>query len=166
MRAACEGQWDLFDSTEPADHEEAKAICQTCPMALACASRVRDLLSTRYKGEFTYLQGTWAGKHYGNGRTPRGARAIGTCPTCGAEDGEACRSTRGTKVSNPHIARTGPSRQSCRGCGEDMPLDMPNRRYCSKECQAEGRRASWRRYQEKRPSREGEKALRPLEEAS
>lgn len=52
--ARCVGMHDLFDSTDLADHERAKAICADCPIAEACRA-------TRTPG----AHGTWGGRLFG-----------------------------------------------------------------------------------------------------
>lgn len=60
-RAACAGKHQLFESTEPHHHAQAKAICATCPVLATC----RDTLAQE-KAEGTYLYtGTRAGQGFG-----------------------------------------------------------------------------------------------------
>lgn len=61
--ARCVGQWDLFDSTAPADHIKAAALCATCPALAACEQRrawCEDDLASKVE-----LVGTWAGLLHG-----------------------------------------------------------------------------------------------------
>lgn len=58
----CYGKWDLFDSTDPADHREAKALCDTCPTLAACQKLLDDLL--RSHNSVAGPEGTWAGRHF------------------------------------------------------------------------------------------------------
>lgn len=62
--ARCVGQHELFDSRDPADHREAKAICATCPAISACRVRVRRAQLAAPWGAGP--QGTWAGKLFGS----------------------------------------------------------------------------------------------------
>lgn len=41
-QAACLGQWDLFDSTDPEDREKAVDLCGTCPVRLNCLQDALD----------------------------------------------------------------------------------------------------------------------------
>jgi hypothetical protein len=65
--APCIGRWWLFDSTWPADHREAKKLCDTCPALIAC----RALLREEQAIAKTLLlagggpRGTWAGRLVG-----------------------------------------------------------------------------------------------------
>lgn len=63
----CVGKSALFDSTHPADHIEAKALCDACPAIEACR-RLRD--DTRRGSGYAQasLEGTWAGELYGGRR--------------------------------------------------------------------------------------------------
>ena len=60
----------LFDSTEPRDHEHARAICATCPMVMACLERAIEVAgehspeSSSHRGP----DGTWAGLLWKSGR--------------------------------------------------------------------------------------------------
>jgi len=66
-RPACEGRWELFDSLEPSAHEQAAAICATCPMLRECRAELATaklLAPAAYAGP----QGTWAGKLIGSTR--------------------------------------------------------------------------------------------------
>lgn len=54
----CIGRSALFDSTDLDDHAEAKALCDTCPVVVACERRLADFLATgKHRPE-----GTWAGR--------------------------------------------------------------------------------------------------------
>lgn len=58
--ALCIGQHDLFDSTDPADHEQAARLCAACPIAAACAQALAEAIaSTKAAG---HPEGTWAGR--------------------------------------------------------------------------------------------------------
>lgn len=62
----CTGLHDLFDSNQPADHLEARAICRTCPIRLACHDRLQQALrDTPHGGKDYGPQGTWAGRLVG-----------------------------------------------------------------------------------------------------
>lgn len=79
--ARCVGRWWLFDSMDPADHAEARDICDTCPVLIEC-----DLLLTR---ERQYVPagtptGTWAGRFLGKRGTVRTWRPP---PRCGTQSG-------------------------------------------------------------------------------
>lgn len=56
--AACAGQWELFDSTDRADHREAVKLCKVCPMLSACVTQLRKAQQASPWGG---PQGTWAG---------------------------------------------------------------------------------------------------------
>jgi hypothetical protein len=62
-QAACHGKWFLFDSTELADHIDARRICYSCDAFEWCAERTQSL-----RGPSAWLEGTWAGRLYTNGR--------------------------------------------------------------------------------------------------
>ena len=73
---ACLGRWELFDSREPADHHEAKAMCAGCPVRDWCAAQLRKAQqsanrSTSYPDAGP--QGTWAGQLVGGAHRPRPA---------------------------------------------------------------------------------------------
>jgi len=60
-RPACVGKVKLFDSTDPIDHMQARAICEACPILNDCRQRLHDA-----KAEWGYSihfgpRGTWAG---------------------------------------------------------------------------------------------------------
>jgi len=99
-RALCAGQWDLFDSTEPATHEEAKQLCAHCPIAANCTDLARNLRDSIYGAG---LVGTWGGKLYGGARTyvDSGYRA-------------PCGTLRGL---NGHHRRGEPACEECRTAG-------------------------------------------------
>lgn len=66
MTTPCAGQWELFDSTAPRDHHEAKALCATCPAFAACldalaAARAQACVPADIYGP----AGTWAGQLVG-----------------------------------------------------------------------------------------------------
>lgn len=67
----CAGQWELFDSTDPSDHEEAKALCGQCPMIVECGQRLDAARNRAHRGGGqTYGPvGTWAGRLMGIPRT-------------------------------------------------------------------------------------------------
>lgn len=98
-RAACAGRWELFDSTQPADHQQAAAICATCPILAACMVRLEE---ERHEARHLGHRGggpvgTWAGQRVGvrirkppppiEHGTYRGAwthrnRKVPICPEC------------------------------------------------------------------------------------
>lgn len=55
----CRDRSDLFDSTDPDDHADAKALCAACPVLVACA---RALAEARTAGAYACPVGTWAGQ--------------------------------------------------------------------------------------------------------
>lgn len=61
-RAACAGRWELFDSTNLADHKRAAEFCAICPIKSRCEG---ELLTARraqpIAGAAYGPQGTWAG---------------------------------------------------------------------------------------------------------
>ena len=67
----CVGEHNLFDSTDPADHRQAAAICATCPMTTSCQARLHEAMTTARVG--CGPEGTWAGKLYG---APAGSLSI------------------------------------------------------------------------------------------
>jgi hypothetical protein len=58
--APCYGRWTLFDSTDQADHREAKALCESCSIIASCISRLSELQRT--SGSYAQPEGTWAGQ--------------------------------------------------------------------------------------------------------
>ena len=64
--ALCRGKGKLFESTNPADHAQAKALCDVCPAIAACREWRK---ATAAAGTAAYGGpcGTWAGKLYGAG---------------------------------------------------------------------------------------------------
>lgn len=79
----CAGLHELFDSTEPVDHMQAKAICKTCPVIDWCRTQVPP--STRFPA------GTWAGRLYREKPVPINQVACRQCeamfPSTGASRG-------------------------------------------------------------------------------
>ena len=61
--ALCVGKWWLFDSTNPADHLEARELCAVCPMRPECVRTVASI--RRDPTGRSSLEGTWAGHLYG-----------------------------------------------------------------------------------------------------
>jgi len=69
LRAAlCVGQHALFDSTEPGDHQAARALCDQCPVRDWCAEHIPRAVDLPV--------GTWAGRLYGS-RAHTRAQAVG-----------------------------------------------------------------------------------------
>jgi hypothetical protein len=147
---ACVGDWQLFDSTDPVDHMEARSIClHECPVRSAC----QELLKRVHKGSYR-MEGTWAGQLFILGKAahvkpPNAPLAVvsGTperkhwaslpdCDHCGAKAGTPCRSPAGSWIS-AHRARL---KVGCQDCGKEIG---PRRRVCS-DCAVERNRASWR----------------------
>lgn len=56
VRGLCVDRPLLFDSTDLNDHTEAKALCDACPIAVACERHLADHLAAGGNPE-----GTWAG---------------------------------------------------------------------------------------------------------
>ncbi len=67
----CVGKWNLFDSTNLADHQLAAQLCAACPMTQECRQRYEKARSAAYG---TVPVGTWAGRLYGRPRTDERAR--------------------------------------------------------------------------------------------
>lgn len=61
QHAACAGDWDIFDSSDPLDHADAKAICNACPVILQCAEMAARLARQPIDKRPV---GTWAGTLY------------------------------------------------------------------------------------------------------
>ena len=107
--ALCVGKWWLFDSTEPSDHAEARALCAQCPALMACvalAAEVRSPTSMAACGGG--MSGTWAGRLY----TTKGHRRAAGRPPLPREHGtdrgyhqhrqqdeEACSACRAAHVA-------------------------------------------------------------------
>ena len=60
----CDGQWNLFDSTEPRAHAKARALCATCPILTECYERLQLSLNIDTSAK---PRGTWAGMLLGRG---------------------------------------------------------------------------------------------------
>lgn len=69
----CVGKWELFDSTHPADHNEARQYCLACPLLEKCRADLRTATSSAYSVAYGPC-GTWAGELVG--RNVRSARQI------------------------------------------------------------------------------------------
>jgi hypothetical protein len=147
-RAACAGETELFESTAPAAHYEAKRLCKVCPIFIQCQTILQDTQRTWPGGP----RGTWAGQLYGlknNGWK-------GDCPTCNAADGDTCKAPNGKTLSKAHSARVNPGPPLCGICGTQFDHKQVGRfRYCSEECAQISRRLSYERYGATRPSRAG-----------
>lgn len=68
MNAPCAGQWELFDSTDLADHMEAAQLCDGCPMRRQCSQIFEDLMA--YCHPRARPSGTWAGQLIGHDGRP------------------------------------------------------------------------------------------------
>lgn len=73
-RALCAGKHVLFDSTDPADHALARQFCAACPLQLACARRLGDML--RNAGYYGHPEGTWAGRLLTDGNDRNATRRL------------------------------------------------------------------------------------------
>jgi hypothetical protein len=145
MTALCAGKADLFESTAPADHAAAKALCARCPIFIQCQTILQDTQRTWPGGP----RGTWAGQLLGL----KGTGWNGECPTCNAEDGATCKSPSGNTLSKAHSARVAPPK--CENCDRVFTHADGRFRYCSDGCAAAGVRRKYARYDAKRPSRAG-----------
>ena len=60
--ARCKGLWWMFDSTDPATHREAAALCRECPVRRECRAYLDDV-TTASAGVSSGggPSGTWAG---------------------------------------------------------------------------------------------------------
>lgn len=74
--AACIGQHALFESTEYADHVQARRICADCP--------VIDWCRTQIPPSSGYPQGTWAGRLYGTNARVIAGETFRVCAICPA----------------------------------------------------------------------------------
>ena len=65
--APCIGQYELFDSTWPADHKHAKKLCTECPALLACRELLREeqRICRTLTASGGGPTGTWAGRLVG-----------------------------------------------------------------------------------------------------
>lgn len=61
----CAGRWELFDSTDLADHLQAAAICQTCPLIVDCRKELEAAKRDAYVPIKYGPAGTWAGRLVG-----------------------------------------------------------------------------------------------------
>lgn len=59
-KPACAGLWDIFDSRLKIDHDRARKLCLSCPIALQCRGLLEQTM-TDYPGA---VEGTWAGEHF------------------------------------------------------------------------------------------------------
>jgi hypothetical protein len=149
MTALCAGKADLFESTAPADHAAAKALCKVCPIFIQCQTILQDTQRTWPGGP----RGTWAGQLLGlkNGGWK------GVCPACNAADGDTCKSPKGKTLSKAHSARVSSGPPLCGICGTEFDYKDGRFRYCSDTCAQISRRLSYERFGAKRPSRTGKK---------
>lgn len=74
--AACAGEWDLFDRTDPEGIAEMIGLCRACPVINECMQLANE---TRNR------TGVWAGRYFSAKSLQRGERAI--------FDGELCDAT-------------------------------------------------------------------------
>lgn len=58
----CHGRATLFEATTIAAHEEARALCATCPVLAACEATLRDTMRAHGYGPHYGPRGTWAGR--------------------------------------------------------------------------------------------------------
>lgn len=70
----CAGKWDLFDSTDLADHEEAVQLCAACPMKLECRIMLETARAVADSGGRP--TGTWAGTLVGSARVKAERMAV------------------------------------------------------------------------------------------
>jgi hypothetical protein len=61
-QAACAGMSDVFDSTERQVADQARRVCDRCPVRDWCASEARHAVKARLP-----ISGTWAGAVYSDG---------------------------------------------------------------------------------------------------
>lgn len=62
--AACAGQSALFDSRLREDHQQARALCDTCPVFAACWDHLQAVKrAPKHLGGSP--EGTWAGQLFG-----------------------------------------------------------------------------------------------------
>lgn len=61
-RPACVGMGEVFDSTEPQVMEQARRVCDRCPVQQWCAREARHAVDARLP-----IAGTWAGVAYSGG---------------------------------------------------------------------------------------------------
>jgi hypothetical protein len=71
----CAGRWELFDSTYPADHIQARDMCRQCPMLADCRDQLEAARKDAHVGRDYGPQGTWAGQLVGAGPRVTAARA-------------------------------------------------------------------------------------------
>jgi hypothetical protein len=83
----CAGLWRIFDSTKLADHQEAAALCATCPILEDCNASLTETLKRAYKKRHG-PRGTWAGQLLGH--APEAAK-------CGTESGYNRHRKRGER---------------------------------------------------------------------
>lgn len=55
----CVGKAWLFDAIDVRSHEQARAICSTCPVIVACRGRLREVQASSMPAYGP--EGTWAG---------------------------------------------------------------------------------------------------------
>lgn len=68
----CAGRWELFDSTNYADHLIARTYCQKCPLIEQCQERLEEAAALRLSGVTDGgPRGTWAGQMIGAGSKPK-----------------------------------------------------------------------------------------------
>lgn len=74
MIAPCAGKWELFDSTHPVDHLEAREYCLRCPLLEKCRTELEAATRDAYSADYGPC-GTWAGQVVG--RSVRSASRVG-----------------------------------------------------------------------------------------
>lgn len=135
----CIGQHRLFDSIHAADHAEAKAICDTCPVIDWCREQLEAAREAAASSTGGGPVGTWAGELVGV--IDREARAH--------RNEIRRRSRERVKAAGVRL---------CRACNDPVTGGTNATTYCSDPCRAEGKRAADRRARVKHRAKKKEDA--------
>lgn len=116
LTGLCEGRWKLFDATNPDLANQARSLCDRCPVLLACREQRDAWLgsSTTARGQ---VEGTWAGRTYGEAYTSeRRSEAMKQFnATAGARPLLThCKRGHAFDEANTYVSPTG--QRQCRQC--------------------------------------------------
>ena len=118
-RAACDGEWELFDRTDPVGIAEQINMCHTCPVINACLKLALDTPGR---------SGTWAGRYFGGLQWSE--RAV-----FDATNEATCGNKRGTNAGARRHNRNGeracdPCRIAANAYSTDRNKKRPKTKFC------------------------------------
>lgn len=76
LTPACTGKWRTFDSVDPLLSAIARDLCDTCPVLMECRQQ-RDAWLASSTTARASVEGTWAGRTYGEHDTREKRREAG-----------------------------------------------------------------------------------------